>query len=166
MKTKSILKKISLGFAISGGVLAAPGIGLFVAGSVGTYNINVDLSPKQETFKSSGYFNEKHNWAAIQSLVPQFNKEEAKKNNVNFDIFGFINYYNKVGDDGKSNPNANPQFYPQFVTKQEFSNFLNAINTDWSLFVSGAVLWPIGATLLLMSLVLFITDLIKNRNRS
>lgn len=162
---KSLFKVLSLSFAISGAVLTLPGVGLFVAGGVGTQSLSAKQgkdSPNK--LLSSGYFNQSANFTAITSEGGKwkFTEEIAKSNNVNYDIFGFIDFYLSGVDVTSNNPNADPSMF-NFTTEQEMKNYLNGIKVDNALFITGAVLWPIGVVLLLLAMTFFIILKVKNK---
>lgn len=163
---KPILKTLTIAFLASGALLTIPGVSLFVAGGVGTYSLEskqgADSSSK---LKSSGFFNQDANFKVItgEGGLWQFTEEIAKSYDVSYNIFGFIDYYLNKGVVTTDNPtNVNPELF-NWTSAKELENYFNAIETDNALFITGAVLWPIGLVLLIIAMTLFIIFKVKNK---
>ncbi len=168
-KIKSKLKLSSLIITIAGGVLTIPGIALFVAGGVGTKSLSSIDGEQQSKFKSSGFFNQNHNWSVVTSLTSEsyFSESIAKRNNVKYDLLGYITYYlSKNNNSPQENPNPDSPNIPTFVSEKDYREFLQSIKTDNWLFISGAVLFPIGIALMIIACSLFTAFKIKNRNKN
>ncbi len=163
---KSLSKKLLLGFSITGGILTIGGLPMFIAGGVGTYSISKNLEPNQSILKSTGYFNQESNFQQLVTFAgSEFDEEKAKSLELNYNIFGFITWYRENWENNRPNPTMPPLLYKQFKTKEDFNNYLDHIKIDNTIFITGAVLWPIGLTILIITGSIGLAFKLKNKNR-
>ncbi len=163
---KSLGKKMLIGFSIAGGILTVGGLPMFIAGGVGTYSIKQSLAPSQTTLKTTGYFNQADNFDQLVNWSNgEFNSDKAKSLAIKYDIFGFIKWYKSNWNDSRPNVSLDNKLYPQFISQKEFDDFLININVDNALFISGAVLWPIGLSILIITGSIALASKIKNKRR-
>ncbi len=168
MKSKGTLgKKLLLGFSIAGGILTLAGVPMFIAGGVGTYSFSQSLAPNGNIPKSSGYFNQKYNFDLLTTGSlgnNSFTEEVAKDAGVGYDMIGFAQWYTT----SVPNPDlpSNDFIYNNFVTGEDFQNFLNANVVDNAIFITGSVLWPVGVFILLIVGTTYGIIKLKNRNKS
>lgn len=170
MKEKKSLKnKILIGLTVAGGLLTVTGVPLFIVGGVGTYRITQNVAPNTTKLESSGYFNQGKNFSILSSHYSEtFNKKTASNEGFNFNIIGFCKWYNSSFNTEKNsvpNPTLNAKLFPQFINISQYDKLINHTMLDNNLFISGAVLWPIGLTTLLVSGLLFFIFRAKEKDK-
>lgn len=147
--------KIALGFLIFGGTLTVSGLPLFLTAGIGTKAINYSVNSEQVNIRS-GYFYYGSNFEKIKSSSTDFTETVAKDNKYSYDFYGFAKYMvKKINDNNLPQPQL-----PNFVNVSsidDVKSFYNEAVLNYALFITGAVLWPVGMTTLFISLPIFIS---------
>lgn len=146
--------KIWLGIMIAGSSLTAIGMPMFIAAGVGVKTMEINDGTNIKEIRS-GYFYYKDNFELLASSNG-YDESKANEEDLSYDFYGFAKYMID-----KINSNTLPQIpAPDYVTITSLDNiksFYNNVIINKPLFITGAVLWPIGVLIILISLPFFIS---------
>ncbi len=147
--------KISLGFLISGSVITLVSTPLFIISGVGVNKITIPTSNGSKEI-SSGYFSYQSNFELVKE-TKGFDETTASDKGYSFDFYGFAQYMIEKINNNDLPSDINPPGYVEIQSLEDIKAFYENVVLNMPLFITSAVLLPIGLTTSFISLPIFIT---------